>query len=306
MSRIAIIGTGFVGSTVAYSLLQRGLARELLLVDADPARAEGEMMDLSHALPFLKNARVDCASLEGVREADLAVIAAGRGSVPGETRLDLLKDNVGRVRSICRALRSWRRPPVVLVISNPVDVLSAVAVRELGPDGRVLGSGTLLDTARLKTALGERFGLDPHSIHGYVLGEHGDSEFAAWSTVMAGGVGVRRWPGYSPAEMEGLFQKVRTAAYEIVKRKRATYFAIGAAAALIAEAVLRDQRTVLPVSVRLRGQYGLEGVCLSLPCVVGRGGVERVLTPELEEEELRALEASAAVIGKALGSVEPA
>lgn len=300
MTRIAIIGTGFVGSTVAYSILQRGSASELILVDADPRRAEGEVMDLSHALPFMKNARVSAAPLETVDGADLVVIAAGRGSVPGETRMDLLKDNAGRVKAICRAIKSWRRPPVLLVVSNPVDVLTEIASRELGPSAKVFGSGTLLDTARLKFLLGERFGLDPHSIHGYILGEHGDSEFPAWSTVAAGGVRIRDWPGYSPAEMEQLFQRVRTAAYEIVKRKRATYFAIGAAAALIAEAVLRDQRTILPVSVPLRGPYGLRELSLSLPCVLGREGVVRILEPALAPVELEALAASASVVRRAL------
>lgn len=300
MSRVAVIGAGFVGATAAYSILQRGIARELVLVDTDRPRAEGEAMDLSHALPFLKNARVAVSPLESAEAADLAVIAAGRGSVPGETRLDLLQDNAERIRSICRGLKSWKRLPVVLVVSNPVDALTALASRELGPSARVLGSGTLLDTARLKALLGERFGLDPHSVHGYILGEHGDSEFPAWSTVSAGGVRVQDWPGYSPEEMERLFQKVRTAAYEIIRRKKATYYAIGAAAALIAEAILRDQRTVLPVSVPLQGQYDLRGVSLSLPCVLGREGVSRVLEPRLAQEELRALEASAAVIRRAL------
>lgn len=302
MSRIAIIGTGFVGSTVAYSILQRGLARELLLVDADPRRAEGEAMDLSHALPFMKNARIAAAPLESASEADLVVIAAGRSSVPGETRMDLLKDNAGRVKAICGALKSWSMSPVVLVVSNPVDVLTEIASRELGPPARVLGSGTLLDTGRLKTLLGERFGLDPHSIHGYVLGEHGDSEFAAWSTVAAGGVRIHDWPDYNAAEMEQLFQRVRTAAYEIIKRKRATYFAIGAAAALIGEAILRDQRTILPVSVPLRGEYGLRDLSLSLPCVLGREGVVRILEPALTPVEREALESSASVIRRALSA----
>lgn len=300
MTRVAIVGTGLVGSTVAYSMLQRGLAHELTLIDADQRRAEGEAMDLSHALPFMKNARVMTTSLEAAEGADLVVIAAGRNSVPGETRLDLLKDNAGRVRTICRGLKSWRSRPVVLIISNPVDVLTEIAALELGPSARVFGSGTLLDTARLKSLLGERFGIDPHSIHGYILGEHGDSEFAAWSMVAAGGVKIQDWPGYNSAEMEQLFQRVRTAAYEIIKRKKATYFAIGAAASVIAEAVLRDQHTILPVSVPLRGAYGLRDLSLSLPCVLGREGVVRVLEPALLPVEREALEASAVVIRRAL------
>ena len=298
--KIAIVGSGMVGATTAYALLHRGLAREIVLCDADRARAEGEAMDLSHASPFLKYARVVERPLERVEEADLVVIAAGRGSLPGETRLDQLAENAKRVRSICAVIRRFTRLPIVLVVSNPVDVLAQIAARELGDAARVFGSGTTLDTARLKTALGARFGLDPHSIHGYVLGEHGDSEFAAWSTVAAGGVGVRDWPGYDAAELERIFTGVRRAAYEIVKRKRATYYAIGAAAALIAEAVLRDQGSVLPVSVALDGQYGLRGLSLSLPCVLGRDGVRRVLTPRLDEGELALLSRSASVLAGAL------
>lgn len=300
MSKILIIGTGFVGSTIAYSILHRGIARELVLVDTDASRAEGEAMDLSHAIPFLKNVKIQAAPLDAVGRADLAIIAAGRNSIPGETRLDLLKDNAGRIRSICGQIKTWRQAPLVLVVSNPVDVLTQIASEELGDHGKVLGSGTTLDTARLKTLLGDKFGFDPHSIHGYILGEHGDSEFPAWSTVTAGGVNIRDWPGYDARLLQGVFEQVRTAAYEIIKRKRATYFAIGAATALIAEAILRDQRSILPVSIPLRGQYGLRGVSLSLPCVLGREGVARVLEPRLLEEEQRALKCSAEIIQKTL------
>ncbi|MBI5596419.1 MAG: L-lactate dehydrogenase [Elusimicrobia bacterium] len=303
MRRIAIVGTGFVGATVAYALLQRGVSEAIDLVDADAERALGEAMDLSHALPFVKNCRVRPCSLDEARGADLVIVCAGRNSVPGETRLDLCRDNAARIRLICAALRAWSPLPVVLVVSNPVDVLTHVAWKEMGrPEGRVLGSGTTLDTARLKTLLGERFGMDPHSIHGYILGEHGDSEFAAWSTVSAGGVALARWPGYDAAALEAVFTQVRTAAYEIIKRKRATYYAVAAAVAVIAEAVIRDQRTVLPVSVPAEGRYGLPDVSLSLPCVLGRQGLVRVMEPELDPAELAALRRSASVLEKALAA----
>lgn len=300
MSKIAVIGTGFVGSTIGYSILHRGIAGELFLVDIDASRAEGEAMDLSHALAFLKYAKISACPFDSLRSADLVIVAAGRNSLPGETRMDLLRDNVGRIRSICQGIRALKARPVVLIVSNPVDVLTQVAFQELGDHGRVLGSGTTLDTARLKTLLGSRFGFDPHSIHGYILGEHGDSEFPAWSTVTAGGVNIRGWPEYDAQELEGIFQQVRTAAYEIIKRKRATYFAIGAATALIAEAILRDQRSILPVSAPLTGQYGISGISLSLPCVLGRGGVISVLEPRLTLEETRALDRSAETIRRAL------
>lgn len=304
MPRIVILGTGFVGSTIAFALMHRGVADELLLVDADPRRAEGEAMDLSHSLPFLKNAHIQSVRFEKVAAADLVIISAGRNSLPGESRLDLLKDNAGRVRTLCAGIKRWKKTPVVLLVSNPVDVLTEIACRELGNfSGGVFGSGTTLDTARLKTLLGERFGLDPHSIHGYILGEHGDSEFVAWSTVVAGGLNIRRWPGYNANEMRALFEKVRTAAYEIIQRKRATYFAIAAAVGVIVEAVLRGQDSILPVSVPAGGRFDIHGVSLSLPCVLGQGGVRRVLEPELEPNEVEALRHSGAALEKALASV---
>jgi len=301
--RIAIIGAGFVGSTIGYSILHRGLARELVFIDTDAARAEGEAMDLSHGLSFLKTASVTACSLEDAGGADLVIIAAGRNSRPGETRMDLLADNAGRIRSICAGLKSWSPRPVVLVVSNPVDVLTELTWRELRWPGRIFGSGTALDTARLKLLLGEAFGFDPASIHGYILGEHGDSEFAAWSTVTAGGLRIGAWPGFDAAKAEGLFQRTRAAAYEVIKRKRATYFAVGAAVSAIAQAVLRDQRSIFPVSVPLTGQYGLKSISLSLPCVLGREGVALIFEPELNEQERGALLRSADAIKTALASV---
>jgi L-lactate dehydrogenase len=303
MPRIAVVGAGLVGSTAAYSILHRGLARELVLIDTDRARAEGEAMDLAHGLSFLKTADVSVRSLEDAGGADLVVLAAGRNSLPGETRMDLLADNAVRIRTICAGLKRWSPRPIVLVVSNPVDVLTELAWRELGWKGRVLGSGTSLDTARLRVLLGRDFGFDPASIHGYVLGEHGDSEFAAWSTVTAGGLGVRDWPAYDESKALRSFERTRAAGYEIIRRKRATYFAIGAAVGVIGEALLRDQRSIYPVSVPLDGQYGLSGVSLSLPCVLGRAGVVQVLEPKLAAAEKAALLRCAEVIRQAVSTV---
>lgn len=305
MAKVLIVGSGFVGSTAAYSILHRGLARELRLYDADAARAEGEAMDLAHGMSFLKNSDVSVGTLDEW-DADLVVIAAGRSSRPGETRLDLLRDNADRVRVICARLKAWTSRPVVLVVSNPVDVLTEIARRELGWGGRVLGSGTTLDTSRLRGMIGASVGVDPSSLHGYVLGEHGDSEFAAWSTITAGGINIRNFPGYDERRAEGYLDRVRKAAYEVIQRKRATYFAIGAAVGVLSEAILRDNRSIYPVSVPLDGQYGIRNVSLSLPCVLGRAGIVRVLEPRLEPEEREKLLASAAVLKKALGELETA
>lgn len=303
MSKVLIVGSGFVGSTAAYSILHRGLARELRLYDADRARAEGEAMDLAHGMSFLKNSDVSVGTLDDWG-ADLVVIAAGRSSRPGETRLDLLRDNADRVRVICSSLKRWKSRPVVLVVSNPVDVLTEIARRELGWEGRVLGSGTTLDTSRLRSLIGAAVGVDPASIHGYVLGEHGDSEFAAWSTIDAGGINVREFPGYGAARADKLLEQVRRAAYEVIQRKRATYYAIGAAVGALAEAILGDQRSIHAVSVPLGGQYGVRGVSLSLPCVLGREGIIRALEPRLEPDEQEKLLASARVLREALASLE--
>lgn len=305
--RIAIVGCGRVGATSAYALMMRGVARELVLVDLDRGLAEGEAMDLQHAVPMGRPVRIWAGDYREAARAAIVVIAAGVSSKPGESRLELLGRNVVVVRACMKQLLAEGFAGIVLMTTNPVDVLAQVAQEESGlPVARVIGSGTVLDSARLRAMLGEELGVEARSVHAYIVGEHGDSEIAVWSSAQIAGLGVRAYREGECPDLEALLGRVRTAAPEIIKHKGYTSFAIASCVTRICEAILRDERTVLPVSTMLTGQYGIDGVYLSLPCVVGRGGVERVVALPLDEAELAGLRASAEVLRRTLASVRPA
>ena len=312
MDRIAIIGCGRVGSTSAYALMLKGVAREVVLVDLDHGLAKGEAMDLQHAVPMGRPVRVWAGDYRDAARAAVVVIAAGVSSRPGESRLELLARNVVVVRACMKQLLAEGfKNGIVLMTTNPVDVLAHVAQEESGlPVARVIGSGTVLDSARLRAMLGEELGVEARSVHAYIVGEHGDSEIAAWSAAQIAGLGVRAYCESSDVhespDLDALLTRVRTAAPQIIEHKGFTSYAIASCVTRICEAILRDERTVLPVSTLLRGQYGIDGVYLSLPCVVGRGGVERVIALPLDEAELAGLRASAEVLRRTLASVRPA
>ena len=293
--RVGLIGVGHVGASVAMSLLQGGVVRELLLHDHDAARAEGEAMDLAHGAPFYPNAQVRSAALEPVLNADVVVFAAGRNGRPGESRLELLADN----RRVAADLGSQLAgcAGVVVVVSNPVDVLTRVLQDASGlPAARVLGTGTMLDTARLRERLAHRLGVDARSIHAQVLGEHGDSEFVHWSAAQVGGRPLRDWPGWTAADEDSIGHAVRTAAAQIIQRKGVTNHAIGLVTADLVRAIVRNERRVLTVS---RAQASLGGVALSLPAVVGSGGAATVIDPRLDAGGRAALQTSAATLQRA-------
>jgi L-lactate dehydrogenase len=298
-SRIAVIGSGHVGATTAYALVLSGAAREVVLIDSDRGRAEGEAMDLQHAAALARPVRVWAGDYGDAAGADIAVIAAGAGGRPGESRLDLLGRNVIVVRECVRGLLAAGFGGIVLMTTNPVDVLAQVAQAESGlAVARVIGSGTVLDTARLRAMLGERLGLEARSIHAYVIGEHGDSEIAAWSSARVAGVPLRDYcdsVGVT-VDFDKVLGEVRRAAPEIIRHKGYTSVAIASCVARICEGVLRDEHTVLPVSTMTGGEHGVSGVYLSLPCVVGRGGVERVIELPLDEGERAGLQASAEIL----------
>ena len=308
-TRIAVVGAGHVGSTFAYSLLLKGLAPEIVLIDRDQARAEGEAMDLSHAVPFLAPARVRAGTIEDCRGAAMVVITAGGGQRPGETRLDLATRNAAIIRDLVPSIVAASPDAVLLVATNPVDVMTYVALRVSGlPAARVIGSGTILDTARFRHLLGEHLQVDARSIHAYIVGEHGDTEVPVWSLANVAGMRLdefRRAHGLSvdTAVLDSIVEETRLAAYLIIERKGATYYAVAAGLMRIVEAVLRDQSTVLSVSSLVPGFYGIEDVCLSLPSVVSRDGIERVLQLDLNEEELTALRHSADVLRGAIRDV---
>lgn len=302
--RIGIVGMGWVGSSVAASVLHRGLASELLLNDIRTEIAEGEAMDLEHgSLFYPSDARVRAASVEEMAAgADAVVLAAGRGGGAEESRLDLLKDNAAMARDVGGRLTGFGG--VVVVVSNPVDVLTQlVAVASSLPPSRVIGTGTLLDTARLRHELAEELRLHPASIHAQVVGEHGDSEVCLWSSAHIAGRSLREWPGWTTEKERTIGERVREAAYEIIRRKGATNHAIGAVTAALLAATLGDDRRVLTVSTVQQGALGLRDVALSLPSVVGAGGVESVLEPDLDDLERGHIERSADVIREALRAV---
>ncbi len=302
--RIAVVGCGHVGATSAYALMMGGVARELVLVDLNRELAEGEAMDLQHAVPMNRPVRIRAGDYGDAARAAIVVIAAGAGSRPGETRLDLLGRNVRVVRDCMKHLLAEGFAGIVLMTTNPVDVLAQVAQEESGlPIGRIIGSGTVLDSARLRAMLGAELGVEARSVHAYIVGEHGDSEIAAWSSAHIAGVHLREYCQSEKSQcpdFDALLGRVRQAAPEIIRHKGYTSFAIASCIARICEAILRDERTVLPVSTMLHGQYGIRDVYLSLPCVVGSGGVERVIELPLDEVELAGLRASANVLRRTL------
>ena len=300
--KITVVGAGRVGSTFAYTLAGSGLVREIVIVDADPARAEGEAMDIVHAVPFHRPVSVRPGTLADAAGSAVTVITAGAAQRPGETRPMLLQRNVEALRGIVGAVVTANPAGLLLVATNPVDALTWTALRMSGlPSGRVIGSGTVLDSARLRAELAAHYRVDARNVHAYVLGEHGDSEFVAWSTATLGNMGLREYcatTGMSctPQEMDAIGLRVRNAAYEIIRRKGATNFAIAASLTRIIEAIVRDEASVLTVSTLVQGEYGIRDVCLSLPAIVGREGVQRVLQVPLAPGEVAALQRSAEAI----------
>jgi L-lactate dehydrogenase len=298
---VGIVGTGNVGIAAAYALFHRRLASDIVLIDKDPRRAEGEAMDLMHGQSLVGRVSVRAGSYEDLAEAQVVLIAAGAHQRPGETRLDLLNRNTEVFREVARELDRHAPGAILVIATNPVDIVTYV-MQELSrrPPEQVIGTGTTLDTARFRALLGAHYGVDPRSVHAYILGEHGDSEVPLWSSASIGGLPIldrtvlgRPW---DRPVMDALFERVRRAAYEIIERKGYTNLAIGVVLAQIVETILGDQKSVLPVSVRLDGEYGLGGVCLSIPCVVGIGGVEGRVLPGLDPQELAGLQLSAAIL----------
>jgi L-lactate dehydrogenase len=300
---VGIIGVGSVGASVAISALHTGVANELLLSDVRADVAEGEAMDLAHGASFYPAATVRAASVEEMIDTDAVVIAAGRGGKPGESRLELLRDNAKTVRDIGTRLRGYRG--LVVVVTNPVDVLTYVVAESSGlPLERVIGTGTMLDTARLRQILGEELELDPRSVHAQVVGEHGDSEVVLWSSAQVGGTPLRTWFGWRRERERAVAERVRTAAYEIIQRKGATNHAIGLVTAALLRWTLRGERRVLTVSrVQDGGTLGLRDVALSLPTIVGTDGATQVVVPEMDDTERAALDRSASVLRTALSSL---
>jgi len=308
--KVVIVGAGSVGATFGYALAQGGTADEIVLIDRNADLAAGQALDLAHGLPFFPTVAVRAGGASDYADADAIVITAGRASKPGETRLQLLEQNVAIMRGIVGDIVAQGATGVIVVVSNPVDVLTHVALQCSGWDrGRVIGSGTVLDSARFRYQLSRHCGIDAHNVHAYILGEHGDSEFAAWSLTHIAGMSMET---YCPlcrqcadwqAERRRIERGVRDSAYHIIDAKGTTCFGVGMALVRIVSAILRGENSVLTVSTRLDGESGLRDVCLSVPCVVGRGGIGRIVESPLSEAECRALAASAEALKEALAQL---
>ena len=295
--KVAVIGCGFVGASIAFSLMQKGLFSELVLIDSNTAKAHGEAMDLSHGLPYTASMDIYAGSYDDIADSALIIITAGANQKPGETRLDLIGKNVGILRAILPQITSRGFEGILLIVSNPVDVLTYAAQRISGyPAHRVIGSGTVLDTARLKYLLSRHLGVDSRSVHAVVIGEHGDSELAVWSGANVSGIGLDHF-----CELRGHF--VRDSAYRIIEEKGATYYGIAMAVARIAECIVKDEHAVLPVSTVLQGEYGLKGLALSIPSVLGKSGVETVLEIPLSAQESAELQASAGGLRRVIATL---
>ena len=307
--KVCVVGAGQVGATFAYALLIRGLAAEIVLIDANKALAEGHAEDLSHGLPYVRPAHVYAGDYSDCRDADIVVVTAGAAQKPGETRLDLTKRNVAIFREIIPQVCQYAPDAILLIVSNPVDVLTYAALKFSGyPSHRVIGSGTTLDSARFRFLLSQHCGVDPRNVHAYIIGEHGDSEVAVWSLAHIAGTKVDDYCRQcdrecKPIPKDEIFEQVRTAAYHLIEKKGATYHAIGLAALTIIESIVRAQNSVLSVSTLMNDYHGISDVCLSVPTVLNRQGVVQQIDLPLSKNEKKALHRSAAVLKNAIKDV---
>lgn len=300
--KISVIGAGFVGSTTAYTLMLSGLVSEIVLVDINLSKAEGDAMDMNHGVAFVSPVKIVAGDYSATRDSDLVIITAGVSQKPGETRIDLLKRNTAVFKNILESLLPHcKQETILLVVTNPVDVLTYAAYKLSGfPKNRVIGSGTVLDTARLKYLISEHTGVDARNVHTFIVGEHGDTEVAAWSMTSIAGMNL---DGYcdvckSCADdkkicKDELYRRTKNAAYEIIERKGSTYYAVALAVRRIVEAIVGDENSILTVSSLFEGEYGIGDVCLGIPTLVGRGGAERILEVPLSDSEITDLRHSA-------------
>jgi len=304
--KIAIVGIGNVGATFAYALLGSSLASQIVLIDANKYRAEGEAMDLNHAVPLTHSTKIWAGDYSDCAGAVITVITAGTAQRPGESRLDLVQRNFAVYQSIIPQVVKANPDGILLIASNPLDVLSYAAMKLSGlPSSRVIGSGTILDTARFRYLLSQHAGVDPRSVHAYIIGEHGDSEVPVWSAANIAGISLTEYckmncESFDPNAYEDIFTQTRDAASYIIERKGATYYGIGMGLVRICEAILRGQNTVLSVSTLINDYYGIDDVYFSLPCVIGREGVKKFMRLPLNDKEIEGLQKSAKILKETL------
>jgi len=308
--KVVVVGAGAVGATYCYALAQSGLANEIVLLDRNEDLVSGQVLDLVHGQPFFPTVIIRSGSVADYADAEVVVITAGAAQRPGETRMQLLKKNADIIGSIAEEIAIHKCRGVMIIVSNPVDILTYIALKRSGWEvGRVIGSGTVLDSSRFRHLLSIYCGVDVHNVHAYILGEHGDSEFAAWSMTNVAGINIDE---YCPVcgscsdwkkQRQNIEKQVRESAYHIINYKGSTQFAVGLALVKITGAILRSQNSVLTVSTMIEGEFGIKDVCLSVPCIVSDGGIIKIIESPLNSEELASLSHSANVIRKAIDSL---
>ncbi|MGC3787974.1 L-lactate dehydrogenase [Priestia aryabhattai] len=299
--KVAVIGTGFVGSSYAFSMVNQGIANELVLIDMNKEKAEGEARDINHGMPFATPMKIWAGDYKDCADADLVVITAGANQAPGETRLDLVEKNVKIFECIVKDIMSSGFDGIILVATNPVDILAHVTQKVSGlPNERVIGSGTILDTARFRYLLSDYFEVDSRNVHAYIMGEHGDTEFPVWSHAQIGGVKLEHFINTAAIEkepdMQHLFEQTRDAAYHIINRKGATYYGIAMGLVRITKAILDDENSILTVSALLEGQYGISDVYIGVPAIINKNGVRQIIELNLTPHEQQQLEHSASIL----------
>lgn len=308
--KVVIVGCGFVGAASAFCLMQSSLFSEMVLIDSDKSKAEGEAMDISHGLPFSKPMKIYAGDYDDIKDASLVIVTAGANQKEGETRLDLVKKNISIFKSIIPEIKKRNFRGILLIVANPVDILTTVAIKLSGlPENRVFGSGTVLDTARLKYEIGKHLDIDSRSVHAFIIGEHGDSEIAAWSSANVSGIKLDKFCEMRhhfdhKTSQEKIADDVKNSAYEIISRKRATYFGIAMSVKRICEAIVRNEKSILSVSSMMHGEYGIEGISLSMPAIVGKDGVENKVPIQLNNFEIEQLQKSAKTLQKTLSENE--
>ena len=304
MQKIGIVGCGNVGATIAYTVMQSRLFSEIVLIDKNEEKARSEVMDLSHCLSFVAPMSIYQGTYEKLHDAGIVVVAAGANQEDGEDRLSLAEKNAKIIEDIVPRIAAVNKECIILLVTNPVDILSYEAYRLSGFDSnRIIGSGTVLDSGRLKYLVGERLNVDHRNVHTFIIGEHGDSELAVWSSANISGIDLDDYLhvcGARMGDLYGMYESVVSSAYEIIRGKGATYYAIAQAALRIIRSIVRDENTILPVSALVSGQYGIDDVYLSVPCVVGKSGVKHILEIPLNDDENARLQKSAAQLRQVL------
>ncbi len=309
LKKCAVIGAGGVGATIAFTLGESGLFNDIVIIDIDHRKAEGEALDISHGIQFLNTVDVYAGEYKDLADAELVIITAGANQLPGETRIDLVGKNARIMKSIVENIVKYNKDCILLVVSNPADVLTMYAAELSGfPKERVFGSGTVLDTSRLRYLLSEKFNIDSRNIHAFIIGEHGDSSLAVWSNADIAGVPIReycqKFKNDACINLNSIYEEVRDSAYHIIERKGSTYYGIAVAVKRIAQAIVRDEHSILPVSSFFNGEYGITDACLGMPSVVCRKGVINMIELSLDEEEKNKLIESANTLKKVYASIE--